>query len=59
MSVRPLRVCKTLEGSLQNDCKLEKYKKAGTRANAHTCTAREANEQIIKGKENKSDKQVF
>lgn len=47
-------VCKTLEGSLQNDCKLE-----NTRKHTHTHTAGEANEQIIKGKENKNDKQVF
>lgn len=59
MSAGPLVVCKTLEGSLQNDCKLEKHRKTGTHSQMYTHAAGEANEQIIKEKENKSDKQVF
>lgn len=58
MSAGPLVVCKTLEGSLQNDCKLENTGKQAHKQ-MHTHAAREANEQIIKEKENKSDKQVF
>lgn len=57
-SAGPLMVCTTLGGSLQNDCRSENMGKQAE-AQVYTHPAREANEQIIKGKEIKSDKQVF
>lgn len=58
MAARPLMVCKPLEGSQQNDCKLEGRRRSKC-TNTHTQSAGEANEQIIKGQENQSGKQVF
>jgi len=58
MSAGPLMACKTLAGSHQTNCKLENTgKQAHTQIYTHT--AGEANEQIIKEQENKSDPQVF